>query len=57
MHRDLKPENLMFLNNSDIKSLIVIDWGLSIKIDKNKTYNDFVGTYNYIAPEVLIGNN
>lgn len=57
MHRDLKPENIMFVNKKDIKSLAVIDWGLAIKIDKNKTYNEYAGTLHYIAPELLIGDN
>jgi len=39
MHRDLKPENLMFANKNDIKSLIVVDWGLAIK-QNNKIYNE-----------------
>ena len=57
VHRDIKPENIL-IDGSD-NSLKLIDFGLSIKLDKNKTnakLEDRQGTPYYLAPEVLMKN-
>ena len=54
IHRDIKPSNIMFDKNGIAK---IGDFGMSLKLDKDidfvKTENNY-GTYNYLAPEVLL---
>ena len=49
--RDIKPENIMALTNGYIK---LIDFGMA-KIIKDKT-NSIVGTPQYMAPEIILGD-
>lgn len=63
MHRDIKPENIMFeglLNNSIMK---VVDFGL-VKMRSEEgqqrrltSPNMLVGTFNYMPPEVCLGES
>lgn len=32
VHRDLKPENIMFTSDDIYNSLVIIDWGLGLKL-------------------------
>jgi serine/threonine protein kinase len=52
VHRDIKPHNVLInLNTYHIK---YIDFGLSCYKEKNvKNVENFVGTYNYMDPELL----
>ena len=48
-HRDLKPENFLFLNKEKDSPIKLIDFGLSIKFNKEKeqkqdSMKTFVGT-------------
>ena len=52
-HRDLKPENLMFKSKSNDSDIVLIDFGMSLKI--SKPVREKVGTAGYVAPEVLDG--
>jgi len=52
VHRDLKPENIVFRTKLQ-KELVIIDFGDAKIIDENKTYEDFVGTAFYLAPECV----
>lgn len=52
-HRDLKPENFLFKEKNNIKSLKMIDFGLSRYYSTEQQMNTRVGTTYYIAPEVL----
>lgn len=54
VHRDLKLENILLENKDDVRSVKIIDFGLSRKI--TGTVNSIVGTPYYVAPEVLDGN-
>lgn len=53
-HRDLKPENILFQVKDDDNSLKLIDFGLG-KDKKDSDVNNFVGSPQYVAPEVLEG--
>ena len=53
MHRDLKLENLIFREKGDINSLVLIDFGLSTKIDVKEYLYSRCGTPGMVAPEVL----
>lgn len=52
-HRDLKPDNLLIAANGRIK---ISDFGLSKDYSKSALQTS-VGTANYVAPEVLSGQN
>eukprot|EP01083_Nonionella_stella_P028623 78831_1 len=51
VHRDLKPENFVFANADLDSKLILIDFGTSIRVTDDQTYNDIVGTPDYMSPE------
>ena len=52
-HRDLKLENIMFKDLSDLNTIKLIDFGLSVKNFDNFGEKDYCGTYIYMAPEQL----
>jgi len=52
VHRDLKPENILYRTKQQ-KELVIIDFGDAKIIDENETYEDFVGTAFYLAPECI----
>lgn len=52
-HRDIKPENLLIDANNKIK---VCDFGGAVKIEEGEERSTFFGTYEYMAPEVIEGN-
>jgi len=54
-HRDLKPENLLLLKNENGEEIIKIaDFGLSKDFGEEQLQTS-VGTPDYVAPEVLMG--
>lgn len=53
-HRDIKPENLLIDGDNNIK---LCDFGGAVKIEEGKERSTFFGTYEYMAPEVIEGNN
>ncbi|EGR28131.1 hypothetical protein IMG5_182680 [Ichthyophthirius multifiliis] len=55
VHRDLKPENFILKHENDIKSMKMIDFGLSQIFQKGQILKQQSGTPFYIAPEVIEG--
>lgn len=54
VHRDIKPENFVFMSKRKGSKLVLLDFGIAIKAEKDEEYEDLVGTPYYIAPEYLI---
>ncbi|KAG7023678.1 Mitogen-activated protein kinase kinase 2 [Cucurbita argyrosperma subsp. argyrosperma] len=53
IHRDLKPSNLLINHRGEVK---ITDFGVSaIMASTYGEANTFVGTYNYMSPERIIG--
>ena len=49
-HRDLKLENIMFNEQNEP---VLCDFGYGGLLNENEKFTDFVGTLNYMAPEIL----
>ncbi|KAL0333742.1 UNVERIFIED_CONTAM: Mitogen-activated protein kinase kinase [Sesamum angustifolium] len=55
IHRDLKPSNLLINHRGEVK---ITDFGVSaILASTSGLANTFIGTYNYMSPERIIGGN
>jgi serine/threonine protein kinase len=52
-HRDIKPENIMFKNINDLKTLKLVDFGLSAQYFEVLEEYDYCGTLIYMAPEQI----
>ena len=52
IHRDLKPENIFLDKNNKLK---IGDFGISKILKSTKYATSQVGTYNYMAPEIIKG--
>lgn len=56
VHRDIKADNILFVK-PDINSAVkLIDFGISVKFEKDTKLKDKTGTVLYIAPEVINGS-
>lgn len=49
-HRDLKPENCVLDTNGVLK---IIDFGIAARFEDKTMFNEFCGSLEYVAPEVL----
>ena len=56
VHRDIKSDNILFLTQDINSSLKLIDFGISIKFEKDTKLKGKTGTVLYIAPEVISGS-
>ncbi|KAJ1692323.1 hypothetical protein LUZ63_009021 [Rhynchospora breviuscula] len=56
MHRDLKPENLLYTSKEKTARLKAIDFGLSTFFYPGQRFHEQVGSYWYMAPEVVFGS-
>ena len=48
-HRDIKPENFLVDKSYNIK---LADFGFAVRMEKDETFKEKVGTSNYLPPEV-----
>ena len=55
-HRDLKLENLLLETDSESASLKVCDFGFSKYIKRGERLTKSLGTVDYVAPEVILGD-
>lgn len=55
VHRDLKPENILIEERGKNLHLKIGDFGTAVLIKPGETTEGIVGTFFYMAPEVLSG--
>ncbi|KAI9363388.1 kinase-like domain-containing protein [Zopfochytrium polystomum] len=53
VHRDIKPQNLFLFNASDLNSLKLGDFGVSVEENGYSNVGGMKGTKGYMAPEVM----
>ncbi|XP_072021287.1 uncharacterized protein [Amphiura filiformis] len=53
LHRDIKPQNCLLFQDNLLK---LCDFGLSREIKGSQTISSQMGTYRYMAPEIIAGN-
>lgn len=56
VHRDVKSDNILFAGKDINSPVKLIDFGISVKFEKDTKLKDKTGTVLYIAPEVISGN-
>lgn len=54
-HRDIKPDNLLYLGEEEEEAVQLTDLGFATKVESNQLCNEYVGTLNYAAPEIISG--
>lgn len=56
VHRDIKSDNILFMTDDIHSPVKLIDFGISVKFEKDTKLKDKTGTVLYIAPEVISGS-
>ena len=56
IHRDLKAENIMLVDDSEELKVKLVDFGFSIIAGPKEKCDKRLGTINYAAPEIIVGN-
>lgn len=56
VHRDIKADNILFVRQDINSPIKLIDFGISVKFEKDTKLKDKTGTVLYIAPEVISGS-
>lgn len=56
VHRDIKSDNILFVKNDINSPIKLIDFGISVKFEKDTKLKEKTGTVLYIAPEVINGS-
>ena len=56
VHRDIKSDNILFAGQDISSPVKLIDFGISVKFEKDTKLKDKTGTVLYIAPEVISGS-
>jgi calcium-dependent protein kinase len=56
VHRDIKSDNILFLYDKIDSPIKLIDFGISVRLEKDTKLKDKTGTVLYIAPEVIKGD-
>lgn len=56
VHRDIKSDNILLLQNNINSPVKLIDFGISVKFEKDTKLKEKTGTVLYIAPEVINGS-
>jgi serine/threonine protein kinase len=57
-HRDIKPENVLVMSSAiEPGSLVLGDFGLSVKAQEGERNDGFIGTLEYMAPELIAGDS
>lgn len=51
MYRDMKPENILLDENGNA---CLADFGISKVLEENQNTKSFVGTPEYVAPEIIL---
>lgn len=54
VHRDVKLDNIVLMSKTDLADVKLVDFGVS-KLTKEDSMKSFVGTPDYLAPEMLTG--
>ncbi|KAK6170853.1 hypothetical protein SNE40_019148 [Patella caerulea] len=55
IHRDLKPENIVLRSAENRTIYKLIDLGYAKELDQSSVCQSFVGTLQYLAPELFVG--
>lgn len=56
VHRDVKSDNILFVGQDITSPVKLIDFGISVKFERDTKLKDKTGTVLYIAPEVISGS-